>query len=444
MLLVFLGISLLGFSQYDITFKFADISSEEVQVGYRYGDKTYISDTIFVNKKGVAHFSGKEKLPGGIYLMIYGKKDFYEFLITKDQEFTLSTTTQDPVKQMEVKGSKENELFFSSQKYLAERRQEINRIQADIEKAEKGSKKEKSLNARLDSLKEVLDAYWKDIVQKHPDTFYATLLEANNGNEGAFFDNVDFSDERLLRTPVIYTTMRVNMARDLNAHKKPETIIKHTDQMIEKSMASEEVFKYVLMYHLSFYNSFSREGIHKVFVHLADKYVDSGKADWLDSTQVEGIMKKANAWRSSFAGNIAPDIEAQTPEGELKSLHNTGSAYTLLFFWKTGCGHCEDAAEVIREFYNKEKMDLAVYSFYTKKNKQQWTDYLNEHDLTDWINVYDPERESNYQNLYYVASTPLLFLLDEDNRILARKAGDTAIEKLIKQLEEQRHKFSLE
>jgi len=446
-LLVFAGLLLWPFfakAQYHIEFQFSDLQNQDLRIAYRYADKTYIKDTIHLNEKGIASYKGEKPLKGGMYLLIYGQQDFYEFLVADDQEFMLKTSSADPVKDMKVAGSLENELFFSSRKFLEKKRRVADSLKNALNEAEKGSKREKRLNTSLDSIKNLLTTYWKDIVKKHPDTFYATLLQANNGERGEFFDNVDFSDPRLLRTPAIYTTVRVNMARDLNAHKKPETIIKHAERMIDKSKANEEVFKYVLMYHLSFYRKFAREGIHKVFVHLADRYIKSGQATWLDSAATKDIMKTANEWRSSFVGNIAPDIEAQTPEGELVSLHNTGTRYTVLFFWKTGCGHCEEAAEYIRDFYDEEAMDLSIYAFFTKKDKGAWIAHIKKHELEDWIHVYDPKKESNYQNLFYVVSTPLAFLLDKNKRIVARKAGDTAIINMMKQLEKQRDKFSLE
>ena len=58
---------------------------------------------------------------------------------------------------------------------------------------------------------------WKETVDKYPESFFATLLRAMNTfevpeNEDAF-SNVDFSDDRLIRTPFFYNIIRYYIAQ---------------------------------------------------------------------------------------------------------------------------------------------------------------------------------------------------------------------------------------
>ena len=424
--------------EYNITFEFQDIKDTNIRIMHRFGDKTYIDDTIQVSENGKAKFKGDEKLPGGIYIAAISQNNYFEFLVGDDKTFTLKTNAENPVKNMQVTGDTENSLFFESQNYLRKNREKVKNYQDSLKQVEDGSKIAEELNGKIDSIKKHLQQSWRDIVKNNPNTFYATLLKAQNGKEGEFYDNVDFSDPRLLRTNIIYSTIRANMARDLNAHKPPKVIIRHTDKMLEKAKANDEVFKYALMHHLKFYRDFKRLGMNKVYVHLADKYVASGEADWLDSSAVKEIMKLADKWRSSFTGNKASDIECVTPSGELFSLHDVPADYTILFFWKTGCEHCKKAAKILRDFYENNESDIEIYSVFTKNNKEQWVNYLDTHNLNGWINVYDPENESNFRNLFYVVSTPLMYLLDENKKIIAKRAGDESIKQLLEELKRQK------
>ena len=72
-------------------------------LGNYYGDKQYLKDTTKVDKNGIATFSGKEKLPGGIYLIVTQAKKYFELIIDKEQFFSVETDTTDFIKYMKIK-----------------------------------------------------------------------------------------------------------------------------------------------------------------------------------------------------------------------------------------------------------------------------------------------------------------------------------------------------
>jgi hypothetical protein len=57
-----------------------------------------------------------------------------------------------------------------------------------------------------------------------------------------FWDNVDFSDERLLRTPILQNKIKTYTTQLTPQH--PDSIIESVNLIIEKSKANKEVFKY--------------------------------------------------------------------------------------------------------------------------------------------------------------------------------------------------------
>jgi len=63
--------------------------------------------------------------------------------------------------------------------------------------------------------------------------------------------------------------------------------------------------------------------------------------------------------------------------------------------------------------------------------KTKWTDYIKEHNLGEWIHLYQPfdmreeERKKsipNFRQNYDVYQTPTIYLLDKDKRIVAKKS----------------------
>jgi thiol-disulfide isomerase/thioredoxin len=192
---------------------------------------------------------------------------------------------------------------------------------------------------------------------------------------------------------------------------------------------------------LSFYNSFARIGINEVFAHLVDNYVKTGQTTWYDSTSVSEIKKRADVLTASFEGKIAPDLKFMNiTTGDSISIHQVQAKYTILFFWSPGCGHCKNAAEKMRDFIADGKKDLKVFAVCTKEKSGGLT-FISENKLENFINCIDEKNKSDYFSFYYVVSTPVAFLLDRNKRIIAKKAGDTGIMDMVKQLEEQKDKF---
>ena len=67
----------------------------------------------------------------------------------------------------------------------------------------------------------------------------------------------------------------------------------------------------------------------------------------------------------------------------------------------------------------------------TYGGKDAWLKYIQEHNLKDWIHVYQTQAMKNAENtsgkpgfkqLYDVYQTPMLYLLDKDKRILRKNS----------------------
>jgi len=63
---------------------------------------------------------------------------------------------------------------------------------------------------------------------------------------------------------------------------------------------------------------------------------------------------------------------------------------------------------------------VEVFSVCTTNDRQEWEKYIAENKLT-WINGWDPQRATNYGYYYNVQSTPMIYILDRDKKIIAKK-----------------------
>ncbi len=128
--------------------------------GY-YGKKQYYKDTSRFDSKGICTFKGKEELPGGIYSIILPGNKYFEFIIN-EQEFTLETDTINFVKNMKVKGSVENKLFYEHFNLVANLQKDAEKYKKMLSKLEEWGnndsiaiirKKLKKINSQVEDYK---------------------------------------------------------------------------------------------------------------------------------------------------------------------------------------------------------------------------------------------------------------------------------------------------
>jgi len=423
----------------NIKFKFKNVKDTTLYIAHRYADQVYIDDTIRIDKNGVAILKKAKAYAGGQYLVVLPKQKVFELLMVDDQKFTVETDSTNLIKNMKITGCLENEIMFDSQKFLQNKQSVSKNLMDRKEKYKDNADSTAKIQAEIDKIQDELNGEWKKLLQKYPSHLYSKILNAMNGDEGQFYDNFDFSDERLLRTEAIFRAIRLNIKKNLEA--PVEKINEESDRMIQKATVNPKVYEYTVSYLLSFYNSFTKIGYNEVFVHLVENYVQKGKTPWFDTTAVAEINKRCKLMKGSSVGSKAAELDLESIDGNFIPLYQIDSHYTLLFFWSTGCGHCTAAAKAISEFYGDGGQDIEVYAVYTKNDKKAWQDFLKENNATKWINVWDPQNKSDYGIKYYVASTPICYLLDKDKNIIAKVAGDSGIKSMMTQLKEQKEKF---
>ena len=423
----------------NIKFKFKNLKDTTFIIAHRFADQVYVDDSVKIDKNGSAVLKKNKLYPGGQYLVALPKQKVFELLMADDQKFTVETDTADLVKNMKISGSFENEIMIESQKFLLSKQGISKELTDRREKNNANPDSTAKIQAEIDKLQAELDEVWKKTIEKYPTSLYAKILNAMNGNEGVFYDNFDFSDERLLRTEAIFRAIRLNIKKNLEA--SVEKINEETDKMILKSKANPKVYEYTVSYLLGFYNSFSKIGFNEVFVHIVENYVQKGETPWYDSASVAEINKRCKIYKSCNVGFKAPELDLETLDGNFMPLYQIDASYTLLFFWSTGCGHCTSAAKAIAEFYGDGELDLEVYAVCTKNDKKAWQEFITENKGTKWINVWDPQNKSEFGLKYYVASTPICYLLDKDKNIIAKKVGDSGVKDMMLQLTAQRDKF---
>lgn len=437
---------------YQIKVKVNKFQGDVAYIGYPYGDKKYLADTAEVIN-GEFIFQGEKPLDGGLYF-IYSPAphSLYFDLIVAESNFSLETDTTDIVANMKFSGSRENQIFFDFQRFMRDMQKkggELNeKLKATSDEAEK-TKLEKELKMMDSEVK----SYRNNILENQSETFAATFIkstipvevpESPKNNEGEeldpnfrykyykthYFDNINFSDKKILRTPNFYS--KVDEYLEKITPKHPDSIIVSAHTIIEKAKANEDVFRYCVQTLTYKYETSNIMGMDAVFVDLAENYYMSGDAFWADDETIEKITDRVQRMKPNLIGKSAPMMLLLDTAMRPVNAHNIKADYTVLYFFDPDCGHCKKKTPVLRDLYNDKLKDqnVAVIATNIKKDVDKWKKYIKEQDL-NFVNLADPNMRSNFRYEFNIETTPQLFILDQDKKIIAKKLDVEQIEEFI-------------
>lgn len=447
---------------YSITIKLSDYKDTLGYLANYYGDKIYITDTAEVNSKGIIIFDGTEPLPGGIYIFAINKTRIFEFVVNDNQVLTFETGGPDYVENMKVKGSPENELFFENMKFNALKYKEIEPLRAKLDGLKENKDSTKLITDQIRKINDEVNAYRRDIIIKYPGTFVASFfrmlqevdvpeapllpdgrkdsLFAYNYYKSHFWSNIDLTDDRLLRTPVLHP--KIDEYFDKIVIQHPDTIIRECDFIIARTGSSKEMFKYFVWYLTRKYETSKIMGFDAIFVHMSDAFYATDRAYWINETVKKNITDRANILRPILLGKKAPDMIMLDTNESLVSMYAIKAKYTIIFFWDTECGHCKKETPLLQKFYEdyKVKYNLEVFGVCADTNYTKMKEYIRSRDLK-WINVNGPRSVTpNYHDLYDVYSTPVMYLLDENKVILAKRLLTDQLSEFIERHEKRARK----
>jgi thiol-disulfide isomerase/thioredoxin len=457
-ILLFNFISIQAQDGINISVKVEGYNNSEAYLAYYYADKMYVRDTVQKNDQGVLEFRTDEVIPGGIYLVVFPPDNNYFQILLKEgnESFSMSTTYPDLIPNMRVDGNEDNALFYEYLRFIGQQSplaQELKKQYAEASEEEKPA-----IERKQDEIDALVKDYQTNLINQHPNTFAATVVGANmpfdvpefegeteemkqraqlDWIRAHYFDNINLADPNMIRTPFFFEKVKYYLKTFYAQH--PDSISLALTKILDAMEPAEENFQFFLVHYLNEYAKSNIVGMDAVYVHLVDTYYASGRAPWTDGDQLEKIIENANGLKPTLIGKIAPDIRLERKDGTTFNLHDIPSKYTILYFWRFDCGHCQESTPVVKEFYQKFKDKgvtlVAVCTKFTDDIKGCW-DYVEENEIEDWMHGVDTYHRSKYMELYYIKSTPQIFILDQDKKIIIKKIGSEQLEDVMTSLME--------
>ena len=432
-----------------IDIKLENVSDSSAYLAHYLDGRIFADDTTkLVN--GVGLFQKDSLLDQGIYVVYLPSKKYFDLLLGDDQEFSIHSDSKEFVNNLKISGSKESEAFADFQKFMKAKNENSKKLQeeykskasddkAQAEYKELFKKADLEVKAYIKSLNEKFPApsfvsafanftlspeapdFSKSIAADFPDRDKEIKLRNYIWTKDNYLSSLNPADDRYLRTPLLKNKLSFFFEKILIQQR--DSIVKESIKLIEQARPNKKCFQYYTQYALNYAIKSKTMGVDAAFVDLARRYYLSGQATWADSTLMANIKERVIKLQYNLLDMKAQDLALETLDGEFVKLHEIEADYTVLYFFETDCGHCKKVTPRLKPEILDAYKDLGVQivAIYTQQDKDAWQKYLEDNVLYDFINCYDPNYQSNFRIFYDVYSTPTIYLLDKDKKIVAKR-----------------------
>ena len=208
-----------------------------------------------------------------------------------------------------------------------------------------------------------------------------------------FWDGIEAFDGPTDENPIL--AAQLDFYFDKMVAPLPDSITPEIDRLIERTSFNPDLRDFILWYLLEKYRHPEYMSQDQVFVYLYDQYFSKLEIRDLNTANLALIRDKAEAFRRLALFKLAPDFAIN----DSVDLHSNESEYTVLFFFDHDCDVCH------KEMQELDSVVLAHPEITV---------------LAIDMNTDDVRVDALYE-LYDIETTPLIYVLDNEKRIIAKK-----------------------
>lgn len=483
LILTFAFIATFSFGQ-KLKFKVANQKDTTVFLVKYFGQKLYYADTAEL-KGGYVEFDGKKQQPGILGVLFPGQK-FFEF-VYNNEEVQIETAAPDYVGSMKIKKSEENKIFLEYIQFIGPKKSQSQQLFEQRSKLKTDDPQYKILTTQIDGLNKEVTDFQTNLIASHKGMLVAKIVQMSmdivipeppvdaNGKvidsnfrfnyyRTHYWDNIDLTDDRLVNTPIFHNKLDYFFSKNMMVQHW-DTILYHSFKFCDGLNPKSKTFEYCVSWITSTYGKSKIMGMDKVYILMADRYYCTKNAEgkspafWMTEEKLKELCEKIPVQRNLVMGVEPPNIILRdTTDTKWIGFKNLKSEYTILYFWDPECGHCKKTTPKLETLYQQKFKDRNIEIFAvgkaTGEDFEKWKKFIRDNKLT-FINVgvtdplfkaamedarqfvpkYTTLESLNYQTTYDIFSTPRVFVLDKDKKIIAKSISISQLEDLMDRLQ---------
>ena len=414
-----------------ITINFTDLQSIS---GVGYLLQNNINGTQMLDSAQIEHDTITFKVPATIrtglytatlYSNIQAQPLILPFIITpetpnqKSEIINLTTSFANPYLSYQINGSRQNEIYYAflhEDNVLQQKQKNLSALMGLY------SEKEKfycTLRNELRNVKSLQEKLYSEYLHKKQATpaelFIKRLIEISRKQ----FSPLQPDKEALLfNSPVLMQWVWAylsNYRADTLSKEKQIVQYKNATDTLAKMLNGALQYKEAVLKEIA--KAYEQSGLDEVSLYI---YQHQLLAE-TDCHADESIKIKAENLARIQVGNMAPNIVLDVHT----DLYSFKAKYTLLVFWASWCSHCQELIPKLETLYGEmnkihDSSYFQVLAISLDTSKREWLNYQIAHNLS-WYNYCDFKAwKSKIAEAYCVSSTPTMFLLDKDKKIIAK------------------------
>ena len=218
-----------------------------------------------------------------------------------------------------------------------------------------------------------------------------------------------------------------------------DSINLHVDRLIDSvGRQQPELQSKVAGIAFDYFSTSPVMGHEAVAVHIADEWFLNNRLKLENESLYPILYTFAEFNRSSLVGKDAPALQMQGIDSIPVQIRDITTPLKVLFFYDTECSTCRKEtpllADLARSYHGAP---LTLIAIYTQSDRAAWEAYVREwfgdidNPDVQVIHLWDPEAETGFHQKYAVLSTPMMFLLDEQNVIIGRGLDSEALAQML-------------
>lgn len=205
---------------FSIKVKVRGIKDSTIYLANYFAEKLYYIDTIKLNAKGEGEFTNAN-IKAGLYAVVlpFSSGQYFDVLVN-EPKIVLEVDTVDFYKNMKVVASKENQALLTFILFNNKKQEEAMKTQNLLQNNELSDVLKNSLVEELKNLGKEIEQFKDSLIKENPNSLFEKLMILSGDIEvpaipagekdslwqykyykAHYFDQYDFNDERLLRTP---------------------------------------------------------------------------------------------------------------------------------------------------------------------------------------------------------------------------------------------------